>query len=804
MYKAHINGDKVQTCKVHCLNTAKYARESTGSISIQNVVYLCGLLHDAGKCTEEFNAYIELSSQGEKVAKGTVIHSFAGLEMVLARYHSYYNSNAEENVFGNLTAELIAIAIGSHHGLFDVYNSEYKSGFKHRFDKQPYYDRDAAKNYYRECFSTNEIDKIFKNAKQEVEELYCDKIIKLIQDTSDETKTEEMLFYLGVLERLILSALIDGDRRDTAEFMLKDTKNFLNIRTKSIDTLWCEALYSLEQKLDKLPQEKEIQRARRKLSDYCEKFSEYGCGIYRLNLPTGAGKTLSSLRYALSHAKKFNKKRIFFVIPLLSILDQNASVIKDAIGDESIVLEHHSNIIRENLSAEECERRDLLIDTWDSPIIITTLVQLLNTMFDGKTSSIRRFHSLVDSVVVIDEVQSVPTKMLSLFNLTLNFLSKVCNTTFLLCSATQPLFEHNLHKLQVDMRSVIPVKEMETYKSIFKRTNVLYMGELNADELIYELEKYYQKYKSVLLICNTKKEACELYNKSKCITDNCIHLSTAMCMAHRKDTIKEMEQKLDDEESFICVSTQLIEAGVNVSFGAVIRIAAGIDSVAQAAGRGNRNGESENLCPVGIVYLKGENLSKLKDIKLSQEVTGELIAEYKKRPADFENDLISDSSINYYYKTLYNKINKIMHYTDFCIDDDNILNYLSFNSKYVPENAERITMRQAFKTAGDKFKVFEDMQTSVLVPYRIGKEIINNILSDKFLVDIEWSRAILKEAKEYSVNLYDYQVKSLSEKGAIYMDNTKSIMILNPDYYDSRLGVIMEKGDVSEWNTLIL
>ncbi len=806
MYKAHINGNKIQTCKEHCVNTAKYAKNYAKGIGVENIAYLCGLLHDAGKCTDEFNCYIEAASRGEDVSRGSVIHTFAGVGMILSKYHSCYNKDASGDPYDNLTAELIAIAIGSHHGQFDVFDADGKSGFEHRFKKQPEYDRRAVQNYYKECATSAEIDALFHKSVKEIKGLYF-RLFELSNLTNNENKKSELLFYLGLLERVILSLLIDADRRDTAEFMSDDKMHFSNINEKEQVTVWEDAFRHLMQKLNRFPQETELERARRELSDCCEIFAEKPCGIYRLNLPTGAGKTLSSLRYALAHAKKFNKKHIVFAIPLLSILDQNADVIREAIGNDAIILEHHSNVILDGLSEKEVLKREVLIDTWDSPIIITTLVQLLNTMFDGKTSSIRRFHSLANSVVVIDEVQSVPTKMLSLFNLTLNYLSKVCNTTFLLCSATQPLLEENKHKLLVDKSNAVPSSELEKCKGIFKRTNVQYIGELDQDEIVRQMEEYFQNYNSVLVVCNTKKEASSLFYKAKSITSNCIHLSTAMCMAHRKKIIETMSRKLKNGEPLICISTQLIEAGVDVSFGAVIRLAAGIDNIAQAAGRGNRNGESKNLAPVGIVFLKGENLSRLKEIKLAQDITGELIAEYKKAPEAFENDLISNLSVNYYYERLTQKIEKVGHWTDYSVGDSDLFDYLScntFNTQNMSTRYSDITMRQAFKTAGEKFEVFDNAQASVIVPYEEGREIINEVLSDRFAIDISWAKQILKSAKEYVVSLYDYQVKRLNELGAIYLDCSKTVLILNPDYYSSQVGAIIEKGDEDEWNTLIL
>ena len=818
MYKAHINGNKIQTCKEHCINTATYAQRCVKGLGVENTAYLCGLIHDAGKCTEEFNNYIENASKGEPVKKGSVIHTFAGVEMILSRYHSAYNHNAETDAFNNLAAELIAIASGSHHGQFDVFNKE-ESGFEHRFEKQPDYDKKAIRNYYKECATESEIDHLFCKSAEEIQAI-CLRLNKLLAKTDDIEKNQEFLFYLGLLERVILSSVIEGDRRDTAEFMSDNKMCFPDIVGDKQKIIWENAFDHLMNKIDAFPQETEMQYARRELSDYCEAFAENPCGVYRLNLPTGAGKTLSSLRYALAHAKKFNKKRIIFAIPLLSILDQNAKVIKEAVGDDSIILEHHSNVVQEipddETPSKEVLKRNMLIDTWESPIIITTLVQLLNTMFDGKTTSIRRFHSLIDSVVIIDEVQSVPVKMLSLFNLTLNFLSRICNTTFILCSATQPLLEQNTHKLLISKKEVVSDNQLEKYKKTFKRTNVQYIGELNEDETIQQVKEYFQKYKSVLLICNTKDEAKNFFYKANSITDNCFHLSTSMCMAHRKEVIKIMTEKLKNKESLICISTQVIEAGVDISFGSVIRLAAGIDNIAQAAGRANRNGELENLAPVGIVFLKGENLSYLKEISRAKNITGELISEYKKDPESFENDLISTSSISYYYEKFFQDIKKNNGLTDYSVKNlircdgrsmgrGSLLDLLACNSVCTSENPGiNTTMRQAFKLAGENFKVFDEGQIFLIVPYGNGEEIIGNILSDRFTFDIPWAKKILKEAKEYTVSLYANDIEKFDDKRAVYFDRNETVRILNPDYYDDKLGVIKTKGDKDEWNTQIL
>jgi len=798
LFKAHINGKLMQSCNEHSINTALYSGKNIKSVGLEKSGYLSGLIHDAGKYTNEFTKYLEAAASGEAVAKGSVIHTFAGVRLLLSEFHSLYNGGEKKGDWDDLTSELLAIAVGSHHGQFDVFDDGAISGFEHRMKKQPEYDNKAIENFYSSCTEKNTIKKLFQESAGEIERF----ALALYEMTKD---TEEFLFYSGLLERLISSSVMDGDRRDTAEFMSENTINFEKYSEEKISILWDDSYRNLMNKLNTFSTNTEIARARREMSDYCERFAEKPCGVYRLNLPTGAGKTLSSLRYALVHAKRYNKKRIIFAVPLLSILDQNAEIIREAIGNSDMILEHHSNVIIENESSEEFVNREMLIDTWSAPVIITTLVQLLNTMFAGRTSAIRRFHSLTDSIVVIDEVQSVPEKMISLFNMTLNFLSRTCNTTFVLCSATQPLLELNSHKLLVDDSDFIPAEKLSYYKQIFKRNQAIFEGQMDMDSIFELIRQYRNDYKSVLIICNTKKEAADIYNMIKETMENSYHLSTSMCMAHRKNVLNKVSERLNCEEGVICVSTQLIEAGVDVSFGAVIRISAGIDNIVQAAGRCNRNGERENCAPVSIVSLSGENLTRLKEIKRAQDATGELVAEYKKNPDSFDNDLLSDKAIDYYYKVLFKKLNSIGNYTNFCKKNVQLFDLLACNNKYTPENEEEpIFMRQAFKTAGKYFSVFENEQSSVIVPYKNGEEIINDILSEDFLSDYGNAKKTLHCTKEFSVNLFQYQIEKLKEMNALYTDKNKTVLILNGSYYDDNLGIIFEESEVGKCSTLIL
>lgn len=454
-FPAHIrhDGDKhvVQTVQEHCRNTADYASTSLSTVGLYNCAYLAGLLHDMGKFTEEFKHYLESAVLDSKPsARGSVNHTFAGVRFMLENYHSISHT-ANNGVISDLCAELIAYAVGAHHGLFDCMDEKLRSGFDHRMTSDIAYD-EARENFLALCSDRHELDKLFLNASSELESV----ILKIDELQDRDSTGAEGWFYFGLLSRLILSSVIEGDRRDTAEFI--SMRQPLKQKTdEERHKMWAGALEHMEHRLSSFKHDTPIQFSRQRISQICVNFAEKPSGVYQLNVPTGSGKTLSSLRFALAHAARWNKSRIIFTSPLLTILEQNAKVIRSFVGDDRLILEHHSNVICNTDRAEILDQMALLEDSWQSPIIITTLVQLLNTLFSGKTSCIRRFQSLCDSIIIIDEVQTVPSKMLTLFNLAVNFLSDICGATVVLCSATQPCLNAAAHPLIAEPKDMVPL-----------------------------------------------------------------------------------------------------------------------------------------------------------------------------------------------------------------------------------------------------------------------------------------------------------------------------------------------------------
>lgn len=777
LFPAHIHPDDktvVQTCTEHARNTAQYAGQALNSINLYSSAYLAGLLHDCGKYKMEYKKYLEASTSGENVRRGSVIHTFAGVRYLL----KFHMKNPER--FEDLVSEILAYAVGAHHGLFDCVNESHESGFLHRIETIPEGDREAIHNFHEQCANEKEVDRLFENSVKELKP-----ILEKCNDTAKDD--DESAFLLGLVVRLITSAVMEGDRRDTAEFM-----NSAVFPAEANREVWHGLLEKTEVKLNTLSADTPINAARRRISDICRNAADKPSGIYRLNVPTGGGKTLSALRYALAHAAAYNKKRIIFTSPLLSILEQNSSVIREYVGDD-YVLEHHSNAVQEKDSLEELERYELLAESWSSPIIITTLVQLLNTMFDGKTSSVRRFHALTDAVIVIDEIQTVPEKLLTLFNLTISFLAELCNTTILLCSATQPCLESVKHPVLKEIGDIVP-HNPELWE-VFKRTEISFAGAYRINEIPVFASEVLENTSSLLIVCNKKAESESIFDAMQNSEYDVFHLSAAMCMEHRRETLDNLQKSLEcRNRKTVCVATQVIEAGVDISFGAVIRLTAGMDSIIQSAGRCNRNGESDDTGPVYIVRAADEKMNHLHDIQLAQQATEQLLAVYKMSPERYGSDLASDEAIRYYYKQLFRirrDDGEFCH--DYPVDKNNTLfSLLSENRKWqrYDKNASMFfAFNQAFASAGKLFEVFDSDTTDVIVPWGEGENIITDLSSERAKHDMGYAMSLLNRAKSYTVSLYSYQKKKLEEYGVIHPLLGGSVLSLDAQYYDYCTGV---------------
>ncbi len=762
MFLAHIreSDNAVQTVYEHSKNTALLTERFLEPMGLCSVGKLVGTLHDAGKLRKKFDDYIHGRTN---LTRGSIDHSYAGAK--------YLESLSGDEIRTKTAAIGMAHTIVSHHGLHDWIDSDYEDYFLKRIEKTDGYDEIISN--IGEILSDIDIDSLFKKA---VEEWYS---AALKIKTNDPM---ERFFYIGMLERLIQSALIDADRTDTADFMSgRDTVRFCAAKA-----LWEQIDRNIDEKLSGFSERTDaISMQRRSISDRCAAFAEHKVGACRLIVPTGGGKTLSSFRFAVKQCKKYDMERIFYVAPFMSILEQNSDVISDLCGEENF-LEHHSNIVAEIDNDEELKAYQLFTESWNKPVIATTMVQFLNALFSAKTSAVRRMHMLSNSVIIIDEVQSVPLRCTNLFSLAVNFLTKVCGSAVVLCSATQPTFDKNERSLLLDDKPDM-IEDYEKDFEVFHRTELspeLEKYGYDLDEAADYCEKRFEENGDLLLVVNTKKQALEMYLRMKeKLSDkaNVIHLSTNMCPAHRKERIEQLRSALDRELPVVCITTQLIEAGVDISFSCVVRALAGLDNAAQAAGRCNRSGEKGRVCPVYIINFKGENLGSLEEIKSAKRISENIIS-YNK-----DADLLSVNKQSEYFDRLFKAYSDKL---DYPAHGTTLLELLSTNHrKWEVRKSPYKGILQSFKTAGGIFSVIDNNTKNIIVPY--NKEAVRII--DELNGDLQpFERAaLLRKAQKYTVSVYVGMESDLIEMGALF-ENSEGICSLDKRFYSSEYGITTE------------
>ena len=788
MYLARYDSEtkREQTLLEHGSTVSALCKTYGGAIGCPHLGELCGLLHDAGKAKQEFQAYL-LSDDTH--LRGKINHTSVGARYIFEKY------GKSPDVYQVCTAQVVALAVCSHHsGLIDCIDTSGLDRFHSRLypDKDIGYD-ESITNFESECIEAETLDALFQKAVEETR-----RILEPILRRQD--INQERPFYFALFARYLLSCVIDADRYDAYCFKA-------GLPTQDPDynlqTTWQELADNLEHYLStEMRKDREIDHLRAGISDTCRQAAVYPGGIYRLCVPTGGGKTLASLRYALRHADLHKKHRIIYAIPFTTIIDQNADVIRKSLKKNQVILEHHSNLIQEPeddslAEPDEGDRRSLLTERWDVPIILTTTVQLLNTLFLGKTQSVRRMHNLADSIIILDEVQTIPIKCLDMFNAALNFLAEVCGATVVLCTATQPG-----SNVGVPVRCSSPENLVPDYEGMFgkfRRTTICdarIPGGYSASALAdFVLEKQ-RTNTSVLVVMNTKKAAKNLYAALKRRYPSCSlnYLSTALCPAHRRVKLEQLNEELEDRKPVICVSTQLIEAGIDISFDCVIRSLAGLDSIAQAAGRCNRHAEDARR-DVFIVNSSEENLSRLPEIRRGQLQTERVLREYAEEPAQFDHDLLSPRALARYYLYYYEVQKKEMQYpvskrgSGFATDVT-LFDLLSLNRTGVMAYGNTFGHRpgypfcQAFASSGGQFAVIEQDTVSVLVPYERGEELIKDLTKTSHLPA---TAKLLKEAQQYSVNLYTNEVQSLDN--GIYSIGDTGVLALADLYYSSEYGI---------------
>ncbi len=728
---AHIleTSEKPQCLIKHLTGVAEKAYKFCKIFDWKDWIYTAGILHDIGKYKDEFQEYVRLEDEKEKRKKhGKIDHSTAG---------------AKESVllYGEQIGKLIAYAIAGHHSGLPDGKSDERSCLEWRLTKN---------NTKIGDYSA------YKSEITEIPELNNEDIKWLIRSGNNKATAFAVSFFI----RMLFSCLVDADRLDAEFFEHPENKNLRENYPSltEINEKLDDYLLQLSQKASDSP----INMRRAQILKDCRRAAEYKPGLFSLTVPTGGGKTLSSLAFALKHAIKYNLKRVIYVIPYTSIIEQNANVFRDALGDlRYAVIEHHSNFDREKLSGDELERYELAAENWDAPIIITTNVQFFESLFSHRPSQCRKLHNIMNSVVILDEAQALPVNLLQPCIESLRELTDHYNTTVVLCTATQPALEKpDLITGLENVREIIEDRVKLYEDEVFKRVDVDILGKLPNEELAEKIRKH----KQVLCIVNTRRQARELY---KLIEDepNAYHLSALMCPEHRSQVIAKIKENLANGEKCRVISTQLIEAGVDIDFPVVYRAIAGIDSIAQAAGRCNREGKLANR---GKLYVfETEKLPPPGYLRQTAQKGQEILRKCQSE----KMDIFSLEAVREYFALYYWSRSSVENNG---LDEKKIIENLSDDFK---------RLNFPFRKIGTSFKLIEDRYIPVIIPFdKKCRQIIDNLKKPDFS---DWES--LRKLQRYTVSIPKKEHNSIRHN--LELLHERYFVLINKSLYDNELGL---------------
>lgn len=792
---AHIrkSDQQTQSLSAHCRNVCALCAQSARQLGLEATARLIGLLHDMGKATQAFRAYL-LACDDAAVSP----HHHAPTGAIFSYRRWFAPTGTPDGQ--RLTAQIIAMCILGHHAALSDCLNEGDTPFPNAMQAElaPLHYEEATSWFLEHIASAAELDAMFDAANAEIQAFLAARI-------QTQPGNDLRFSMLGLLTRLLLSILVDADRWDSACF------NYGQDPFAAPSAPDWNALFSTFEAFRRthLNGKSGINRIRAEISDTCLAEASAAPGIVTLSVPTGGGKTYASLRYALRHAAEHGQRRIFYIIPYNTILDQNAADIRAALNNYPSILEHHANVVL--ASEEEQLTYRQLTERWDSDIILTSLVQFLNACYAAPNTDARRMHALTNAVLIFDEIQSLPKHCKTLFERAITFLSACCGCTVVLCTATQP---------QMDLPRT-PRELMPDVSGLYDQLRrVDYLPQLtpraNRDAAADIARMHAQQ--SVLTIVNTKAAAWEIYSEATqllreqgctpavidtTLSDEqirsraqngapdeilCVHMSTLLCPAHRQALIRWIKIWLQMHRRVLCVSTALIEAGINVSFPVVVRSLTGLPSIVQAAGRANRSMEY----PQGVVYiwdLYEEKLSFLPDIQNGGNITRSLLT--GKSPAYLSTP---EAVADYFCRE--------RDYTDRCKDGPyrgtSLAEMLAQNKAHACaakelRKAQPLVLRQSFRTANRAFAVIPQATTPVLVPFGDGEALISALCSQ---ISMPEQIRLLRKAQSYSVALYDNMFRRLRDAGALYAVGETGALALAPGFYDAQGGVQPEQKEL--------
>lgn len=747
------HGDTIwQSIQDHLIEVRDLAAEFGADLNIPHVTGLAGWLHDAGKYSNQFQDYI-VNDNGKR---GSVNHAFAGADIL--RGYLKDSDFLDEMLF-----EFVGNTVMAHHGPAGPYDFCAPAGssdpkFTARFAKKGVAPEEVAKRFFAE-FDEQDFRTYVRSARDELSMLNPNGLFK----------------NQNLYQRFISSCLVDADHLKTADFMSASSSTDLP-DSVSMSTLFKrnEQAVSAQKKRNANvadPALMGLNQMRDEMSEASYSKADSFHRLFSLSVPTGGGKTLASLRFGLRRCVQKSLQRIIFIVPFTAVIEQNAASVRSRLGldadDYADVLEYHSAVTAEQKSDADIPKDERYIyarDTWDAPIIFTTQVAYLNALFGSGSKNLRHMHRLVRSVLIFDEVQSMPFKCVAMANDALNWLTTATTSTGLLCTATQPTLDVKTLTAPLNPADQI-VKDVPAVEEAFKRVQIVphFQHVWQLEELENCCVSEFETVNSVLVILNTKSAVWHAYMGFNQDGIRKFHLSTAMCQAHRKQKFAQIKAAVAEArnggEKVIVFSTKLIEAGVDLSFETVYRSAAGLDSIVQAAGRCNRNHE----LPMAYVHtftMDGtvENLGWLPDISDGASITRELVKAYP------HTDLLSNFMVGKYFSRLFGMMNSKLNYPIKLWDATSLLELVTADKSGVPnfeghERANRNPPMQllsaAPRTVAQNFEPIDSKTISVVVQWK------EDIRSQQLVAEIE-SRTgdvndiseLLQRAQAFSVQIY--------------------------------------------------
>ena len=730
VYYAHSTGttskEDWQRLDTHLRNVSHLARIFASVFGAGKWGELSGLLHDAGKATDKFQRRLE----GQSIR---VDHSTFGARL------------ASENC-GRLGLILAYVIAGHHGGIPNGGNQEGQLHFR--------LNQAEAQNEAKPIINIDLQDELLPP-------------FKLPRDRAG--------FSLSFFTRMMFSCLVDADFLDTEEFCNPEKARFRP------ETMTTGLFIDLKKKFDSQLHEKirmadstPVNKLRQIVLAQCRNKARQPPGFFSLTVPTGGGKTLSSLAFALDHVvqngEKYGLRRVIYAIPFTSIIEQNALVFQKFLGREW-VLEHHCNY-KESNNPEDREytlKRGLAAENWDAPIVVTTNVQFFESLFDNRPSRCRKLHNIAKSVIVLDEAQAIPTQYIEPCLAALKELVANYGCTVIFCTATQPAFDDT-----ISLRGALPRTDeiigepTELYKRL-KRTEVGFIGQISDDDLAERIEGEEQ----VLCIVSTKLQARGLFERTSQIHGH-YHLSTNMYPLHRRRVLDQIRTRLKEKKTCRVISTSLVEAGVDLDFPVVYRAMAGLDSIAQAAGRCNREGKMAGL---GKVYVyEAEKPPRMPWIKRCMARASETLRTIPKA------DPLGLKTMRRYFELLYDVED---------LDHKRIVDLL--NPKLSGE------LHWPFKEAAQAFQMIEDDTTGIIVAIEPdAQELVRNL---RFTDD---PRSIMRKLQQYSVNVRTRDFAALDAAGALEVINGEFPLLSNAAAYRDDVGLCVDSGQVWDPENLVL